>query len=94
MQLGRDDLMAAVELELHRRLHLSEKAQWRGMIAEKLATFACVPGMQRPGNKTAEAGMWLAGDYTAGIGYDYPATLEGAVRSGVAAAKGLLETKQ
>lgn len=93
MQLARDELMAAVELELHHRLQLPEKAQWRGMIAEKLATFACVPGMQRPGNKTAETGLWLAGDYTAGMGYDYPATLEGAVRSGVAAAKGLLETK-
>ncbi|MEI8163470.1 MAG: FAD-dependent oxidoreductase, partial [Betaproteobacteria bacterium] len=31
--------------------------------------------------------VWLAGDYVAG---DYPATLEGAVRSGVAAARAAL----
>jgi monoamine oxidase len=32
-------------------------------------------------------GLWLAGDYVAG---EYPATLEGAVRSGVAAARQIL----
>ena len=62
------------------------------MIAEKLATYACVPGMLRPTNRTANPGLWLAGDYTKGEDVDYPATLEGAVRSGVAAAKQLLET--
>ncbi|MNU00694.1 Flavin containing amine oxidoreductase [compost metagenome] len=60
------------------------------MIAEKRATFACVPNMRRPVNKTAEPGLWLAGDYTAGKDYDYPATLEGAVRSGVTAARELM----
>ncbi|MDR3412806.1 MAG: hydroxysqualene dehydroxylase HpnE [Formivibrio sp.] len=91
-QWSRETLIAAVESELHLRLHLPVQAQWRGMIAEKRATFACVPGMQRPVNRTGEAGLWLAGDYTAGNDYDYPATLEGAVRSGVAAARALLES--
>lgn len=92
MQLTREALMSAIEAELHQRLQLPEKAEWRGMIAEKLATYACVPGMLRPTNRTANPGLWLAGDYTKGEDVDYPATLEGAVRSGVAAAKQLLET--
>lgn len=56
-------------------------------ITEKRATFACVPDLQRPGARTDLTGLWLAGDYVAG---DYPATLEGAVRSGVAAAREIL----
>ena len=56
-------------------------------ITEKRATFACVPGLQRPAMNTGSPGLWLAGDYVAG---DYPATLEGAVRSGVAAARQIL----
>ena len=91
-QLGRAALTQAVERELHTRLGLPERGQWCGMIAEKLATFAATPGMVRPRNRTVLPGLWLAGDYTAGFPDDYPATLEGAVRSGVAAAKGILET--
>ncbi len=56
-------------------------------ITEKRATFACVPNLQRPVARTGLPGLWLAGDYVAG---DYPATLEGAVRSGVAAARQIL----
>ena len=56
-------------------------------ITEKRATFACVPDLQRPATRTDNPGLWLAGDYVAG---DYPATLEGAVRSGVAAAHHVL----
>jgi squalene-associated FAD-dependent desaturase len=56
-------------------------------ITEKRATFACVPGLARPSMHPAQPGLWLAGDYVAGA---YPATLEGAVRSGVAAARAIL----
>lgn len=56
------------------------------VIEEKRATFACTPGLRRPATATAQANLWLAGDYVAG---DYPATLEGAVRSGVAAARAI-----
>jgi hypothetical protein len=46
--------------------------------AEKRATFLCTPGLQRPPARVAP-GLVAAGDYVAG---PYPATLEGAVRSG------------
>jgi len=75
---------------LHRQLGLPKKAERRGLIAEKLATFACAPQLLRPMNQTRIPGLWLAGDYTAGEPRDYPATLEGAVRSGVAAARGVM----
>ncbi|MBC7609772.1 MAG: FAD-dependent oxidoreductase [Polaromonas sp.] len=54
-------------------------------IVEKRATFACTPGLQRPGMKVAP-GLLACGDYIDG---PYPATLEGAVRSGLAAARQL-----
>ena len=56
------------------------------VLAEKRATFRCTPGLDRPPGRIAP-GLWAAGDYTAG---PYPATLEGAVRSGEAAAAALL----
>jgi hydroxysqualene dehydroxylase len=57
-------------------------------IVEKRATFSCTPGLQRPPTHVA-AGLLACGDYIAG---PYPATLEGAVRSGLAAARELLVT--
>lgn len=52
-------------------------------IVEKRATFACTPGLKRPGVQVAP-GLLACGDYIAG---PYPATLEGAVRSGLEAAR-------
>jgi squalene-associated FAD-dependent desaturase len=50
-------------------------------VVEKRATFACLPGLLRPAQAIAP-GLSAAGDYVQG---PYPATLEGAVRSGWAA---------
>ena len=61
----------------------------RLVIREKRATFSCRTGVEglRPGTRTAVAGCWLAGDYTdTGL----PATLEGALRSGVRAAREII----
>lgn len=58
------------------------------VIEEKRATFACTPNLARPATATADPTLWLAGDYVAG---DYPATIEGAVRSGVRAARSILD---
>ena len=52
-------------------------------VVEKRATFACTPGLQRPGQHIAP-GLLACGDYAEG---PYPATLEGAVRSGLQAAR-------
>jgi uncharacterized protein with NAD-binding domain and iron-sulfur cluster len=60
------------------------------VIEDKRATFACTPDLARPTTATALPNVWLAGDYVAG---DYPATLEGAVRSGVAAARAVLAAR-
>lgn len=56
-----------------------------GTIVERRATFACVPELRRPEAQIAP-GLVACGDYVAG---PYPATLEGAVRSGVAAARAI-----
>jgi hydroxysqualene dehydroxylase len=53
------------------------------IIIEKRATFAAVPGLQRPDNATPWPQVWVAGDWT---DTGYPAVLEGAVRSGKRAA--------
>lgn len=55
------------------------------VLTEKRATFACTPGLARPPAQIAP-GLWAAGDYIDG---PYPATLEGAVRAGLAAAQGV-----
>ncbi|MEP6723906.1 MAG: hydroxysqualene dehydroxylase HpnE [Variovorax sp.] len=49
-------------------------------VVEKRATFACTPALQRPPMQIAP-GLSACGDYVEG---PYPATLEGAVLSGVA----------
>ena len=52
-------------------------------VVEKRATFACTPGLTRPNQRIAP-GLLACGDYVNG---PYPATLEGAVRSGMEVAR-------
>jgi hypothetical protein len=52
-------------------------------LIEKRATFACTPGLQRPAMHVGP-GLWACGDHVQG---PFPATLEGAVRSGQTAAQ-------
>jgi hypothetical protein len=52
-------------------------------VCERRATFACTAGLRRPPAAVAP-GLWAAADFVAG---PYPATLEGAVRSGEATAR-------
>ena len=82
------DLLNALHGELEAALNRKlPKPDWQQTIRERRATFTCLPDLPRPGPKTALAGLWLAGDY---VYAEYPATLEGAVRSGVAAASAIL----
>jgi hypothetical protein len=78
----REDLQRRVLLQASNQLGL-KNLQPLQTVVEKRATFVCSPGLRRPGMAIAPA-LWAAGDFVDG---PYPATLEGAVRSGVAAAQ-------
>lgn len=88
-QATADPLAAEVEAQLRRLIPGLPAVTASKTLIEKRATFACTPGLQRPGHDTGAPGLWLAGDYTAG---PYPATLEGAVRSGIECARQLVVT--
>jgi squalene-associated FAD-dependent desaturase len=62
--------------------------RWR-VVTEHGATFAVRPGVDRlrPAQRTDVDGLFLAGDWT---DTGWPATMEGAVRSGYRAAEGIL----
>jgi hydroxysqualene dehydroxylase len=82
--LERGTLEAAVLQQAQQQLGMSAP-QVVLTVVEKRATFACTPGLQRPGAHIA-AGLHAAGDY---VDSPYPATLESAVRSGLHAAAAL-----
>jgi uncharacterized protein with NAD-binding domain and iron-sulfur cluster len=86
--MPRDELIIATHSQLERQLGRRLPApEWSQVIVEKRATIACRPGLFRPGIRTPLPGLWLAGDY---VESDYPATLESAVRSGLACAEAIL----
>jgi squalene-associated FAD-dependent desaturase len=87
MTLDHDTLAEAVHGELQALLGSLPPPEWQQVIVEKRATFSCTPDLQRPAVATPHPRIFLAGDYTAS---DYPATLEGAVRSGVQCAQTLM----
>ena len=89
-QLTHDELARAVHDEIGRQLGPLPAPLWSQVIAEKRATFACTPALARPAQRTPLRNFFLAGDYTVS---DYPATLEAAVRSGIAAANMICEAR-
>ena len=86
-------LAAAVDAELRLRFASLGDLLWHKVVAEKRATFACHAGLQRPQRQLAH-NAWLAGDYVASPDrwQDYPATIEGAIRSGELAASKLINS--
>jgi phytoene dehydrogenase-like protein len=83
-------LIAAAEAALRRYFPaMRDAVVVRSLVMREAdATVASDPAAEawRPTNGTPVQGLWLAGDWTdTGL----PATIEGAVRSGVAAARGL-----
>ncbi|MGH8704051.1 MAG: FAD-dependent oxidoreductase, partial [Burkholderiales bacterium] len=87
-QMQQDEIAATCHRELARALRGLPEPKWSQVIAEKRATIAATPGLRRIGPQTPVPNLFLAGDYTDG---EYPPTLEAAVRSGVRAARGILE---
>ncbi len=65
------------------RDHLKAPLTTQQVLTEKRATFRCTPSLPRPAAHIVGS-LMAAGDYVDG---PYPATLEGAVRSGVNAAR-------
>lgn len=82
---------AALTASLEDELGFPEKAHWHRVVREKRATFSARPALHRPDCATSNPRLFLAGDYTWA---DYPATLEGAVRSGRRAARMALSCEQ
>lgn len=86
--LTQEQLAQNVAQELREQLGISDLPIWSKVIAEKRATFSCEINLSRPAHTTPIANLLLAGDFTSG---DYPATLEGAVISGLRCAEAILK---
>ena len=80
-------LVRDVEAQLRRLEPRLPPVDFSRVIAERRATYACTPGLARPEGGRVSRGVYLAGDYT---DPEFPATLEAATRSGVAAARALI----
>jgi squalene-associated FAD-dependent desaturase len=85
---GHDALAKAIDAQLHHMKPMLPAPTWMQVIAERRATYACTAGLARPVPGMIAPRLSLAGDYT---DPKFPATLEAATRSGVAAARALLE---
>ncbi|MXZ46022.1 MAG: FAD-dependent oxidoreductase [Chloroflexi bacterium] len=90
-ELNREALRDRLLPQLHRALPASRDAKLAhyAVVKEPEATFVPAPGLQRPGPRTPLANLYLAGAYT---DTGWPATMESAVRSGLAAAAAVEES--
>jgi len=90
MAMGNEALIERVAGELAQLNPHWAEVEDAMVIREKRATFACKVGVNtlRPPTATAVHGCWLAGDF---VDTGYPATLEGAIRSGLKCAHGILQ---
>jgi predicted NAD/FAD-dependent oxidoreductase len=90
-ELGHDEIRRRVVEELARLFPEAGRAQLlrSKVVTEHAATFGAVPGVDRwrPPQASPVANLVLAGDWTA---TGWPATMEGAVRSGYLAAEAVL----
>ncbi len=83
----KDTLQTQVLEQARTQLQLPDLQALQTVI-DKRATFACTPLVQRPAHQILP-GLWACGDYVDG---PYPATLEGAVRSGMQVAQDIALT--
>src|SRR5262249_26322660 len=91
LQKPRQEIIDLCLKEVHQALPGAREAKLlkATVIKEAAATFSPQPGVDslRPKQETAIGGMFLAGDWT---DTGWPATMEGAVRSGYLAAEAVL----
>jgi hydroxysqualene dehydroxylase len=87
MAMPADALVTTAIAQLRDQLgeQLRSEPRLLRQLTDKRATFRCTPGLRRPPAEIS-GGLLAAGDYVEG---PYPATLEAAVRSGLAAARAL-----
>jgi len=90
MQLEREQLATLIKKEMSSIFPAWPQPSSCLVIREKRATFCCDTNVDaiRPASQTSLHGLWLAGDYT---DTGYPATLEGAVQSGIHCAQHLVK---
>jgi zeta-carotene desaturase len=93
LQKPRQEIIDLCLQEVRQTLPAAREAQLvkATVIKEAAATFSPEPGVDRwrPKQQTSLRGLFLAGDWTA---TGWPATMEGAVRSGYLAAEAILRT--
>jgi uncharacterized protein with NAD-binding domain and iron-sulfur cluster len=92
-EMSRDEVVRHVRRDID---ELTESAHEAKLVAAKVITeqravFSPTPEIEvrRPGQQTEVANLFLAGDWTA---TGWPATMEGAVRSGYLAAEAILRS--
>jgi uncharacterized protein with NAD-binding domain and iron-sulfur cluster len=92
-KLGTDEIASLVDREIREVLPTACDAvlEHVRVVTEKSATYSVAPGVDqfRPEVETEIADLALAGDW---IRTGWPATMEGAVRSGYAAARHLIRS--
>ncbi len=95
IRLTRDEIVQRLRPAVEQLLPGAQSATLLGATATKepRATFRAAPGSAalRPGPRTSVPGLYLAGAWT---DTGWPATMEGAVRSGVAAARAALADRE
>ncbi len=92
VEKGRQEIIDLAVRELREFFPAAREAQLVNahVIKEVRATFSAAPGLEskRPLARTAISNLFLAGDWTRS---GWPATMEGAVRSGYLAAEAVTE---
>jgi squalene-associated FAD-dependent desaturase len=90
--LGHEEVLRHIAAEMGRLFPAARQARllWSRVVTEHQATFSAVPGVDRwrPPQASPVPGLLVAGDWTR---TGWPATMEGAVRSGYLAAEVLLQ---
>jgi hydroxysqualene dehydroxylase len=80
------ELAVACDAQLRRLVPRWPPLAWSQTIVEQRATYACTPNRPLPASTLPHPRVALAGDW---VDADFPATIEAAVRTGVAAAMAL-----